>query len=197
MSEWREPVDFPLLTQRALADDARAWAELVDALSPIVWRLLLAHALGQAERDDAFAMTFLRLYERLETVTDPRALPGWIRTVARNEVYAISRARQRFSAVIELNTGSTVLAVDDDTVQVDEADGEADLRTAMAEALADLPDHEQRLLRMLSLDPRPSYGEIAATLGIPVGSIGPTYGRAKQRLARHRALIRYQASVAS
>src|SRR4051812_45730098 len=146
MSEWREPVDFPLLTQRALADDARAWAELVDALSPIVWRLLLAHALGQAERDDAFAMTFLRLYERLETVTDPRALPGWIRTVARNEVYAISRARQRFSAVIELNTGSTVLAVDDDTVQVDEADGEADLRTAMAEALADLPDHEQRLL---------------------------------------------------
>jgi DNA-directed RNA polymerase specialized sigma24 family protein len=37
---------------------------------------------------------------------------------------------------------------------------------------------------MLSADPAPSYEEIGAALGMPIGSIGPTRARALKRLRR-------------
>ena len=44
----------------------------------------------------------------------------------------------------------------------------------------------QRLLRILMADPPPSYQDVAETLTMPVGSIGPTRARCLDRL---RALL--------
>ena len=53
-------------------------------------------------------------------------------------------------------------------------------------ALDRLGDRCQRLLRMLFLeDPRPAYEDIAADLGIAIGSIGPTRGRCLKQLRGH------------
>jgi len=40
----------------------------------------------------------------------------------------------------------------------------------------------QQLLRILMASPPPSYAEVAAGLGLPVGSIGPTRARCLQAL---------------
>ena len=48
---------------------------------------------------------------------------------------------------------------------------------AVREILITMPERSQALLRMLMADPPVPYGEIAAGLGIPVGSIGPTRQR--------------------
>ena len=52
-------------------------------------------------------------------------------------------------------------------------------------AVAALPAQQQALLGLLVASPAPSYAQISARLGMPVGSIGPTRGRclAKLRLA--------------
>jgi DNA-directed RNA polymerase specialized sigma24 family protein len=55
---------------------------------------------------------------------------------------------------------------------------------ALTAAFARLPARDQMLLRMLALDPPPSYEEIGAALSMPIGSIGPTRGRALERLRR-------------
>ena len=47
-----------------------------------------------------------------------------------------------------------------------------------------LPTRDQALLRLLAVDPSPSYQEISAALGMPIGSIGPTRARALERLRR-------------
>jgi DNA-directed RNA polymerase specialized sigma24 family protein len=39
------------------------------------------------------------------------------------------------------------------------------------------------------VDPPLSYAEIAARLGIPIGSVGPTRARCLDRLRRHPAII--------
>ncbi|HCB06051.1 MAG TPA: sigma-70 family RNA polymerase sigma factor, partial [Nocardioides bacterium] len=49
-----------------------------------------------------------------------------------------------------------------------------------------LSERCQALLRIVAFEHRPDYREIAADLGMPVGSIGPTRGRCLQKL---RALI--------
>ena len=47
-----------------------------------------------------------------------------------------------------------------------------------------LPAKDQALLRLLTAEPRLPYSEIAAALGIPIGSVGPTRQRALDRLRR-------------
>ena len=57
------------------------------------------------------------------------------------------------------------------------------LATKVAEAFDELRDDQQRLVRLVLLtEPRPSYEEIGAMLGRPVGSIGPTLGRCVDKL---------------
>ena len=59
-------------------------------------------------------------------------------------------------------------------------------------SFARLRPSDQALLRMLMVDPRPSYGEISAALAMPIGSIGPTrqraLGRLREQLDIERAL---------
>ena len=45
-----------------------------------------------------------------------------------------------------------------------------------------LPEHCQRLLRVLMADPAPTYEEVSRALDIPIGAIGPTRGRCLWRL---------------
>jgi DNA-directed RNA polymerase specialized sigma24 family protein len=51
-------------------------------------------------------------------------------------------------------------------------------------ALAALPPRQRTLLRLLHSESAPSYEAIGSALGMPVGSIGPTRGRALERLRR-------------
>ena len=52
----------------------------------------------------------------------------------------------------------------------------------MQRALDQLPPRWRALLVLLAMDPAPSYEEISQRLSMPVGSIGPTRGRALRRL---------------
>jgi DNA-directed RNA polymerase specialized sigma24 family protein len=51
-------------------------------------------------------------------------------------------------------------------------------------AFAALPPRCQQLLRVLIADPVLSYQEVAASLQMPIGSIGPTRARCLSRLRR-------------
>jgi DNA-directed RNA polymerase specialized sigma24 family protein len=51
-------------------------------------------------------------------------------------------------------------------------------------ALATLPDRQRRLLRLLHSPSEPSYETIGEQLGMPIGSIGPTRGRAIERMRK-------------
>ena len=53
---------------------------------------------------------------------------------------------------------------------------------ALTRALDHVTERERALLNVLLSEPEPSYAEISAALGMPIGSIGPTRGRAIARL---------------
>jgi DNA-directed RNA polymerase specialized sigma24 family protein len=64
----------------------------------------------------------------------------------------------------------------------------AERHAALREAFTRLPPHGQRLLALLIEDPPVPYAKISATLGIPVGSIGPTRQRCLDMLRRDPAI---------
>ncbi len=59
----------------------------------------------------------------------------------------------------------------------------AERHAALREAFSYLPPRCQQLIALLIQGPPLSYAKISATLGIPVGSIGPDSGRCLDKLA--------------
>jgi len=169
--------DFNGLVALALARDKAAWEELVERLHKVAWHAIAGFDLGVEDRKDAFASTFCRLYERLDTIREPIKLPGWVATTARNEVRTLLRSRRRDipSDVVDRRLPSH---------QPDFAERlmDAELRGALRSAMARLSPACQELLRLLTIDPPLSYGEISTLLGVPHGSIGPTRQRCLERL---------------
>jgi len=84
--------ELPGLIEGALAGDETSWRELVDRFSGLVWKVLHTYDLSASDREEAFASTFYRLFEKLSTLREPRALPKWLATTARNEANASSRS---------------------------------------------------------------------------------------------------------
>jgi DNA-directed RNA polymerase specialized sigma24 family protein len=72
------------------------------------------------------------------------------------------------------------LATSDNGPEVWVLDGER--RSIVRRAMDRLPERDRALLTLLVAAPPPSYEEISARLGMPVGSIGPTRARALRRL---------------
>jgi RNA polymerase sigma factor (sigma-70 family) len=175
-SELLDAADLRGLAARALEGDARAWEAIVERLSGVVWKVVNSYRLSAADRDDAYASTFYRLYDKLATVRDPAALPGWVATTARNEVHALVRSHGR-----QVPTASLPLREidpgDHDTALLDD-----EVLSRVMAAFADLPPKHQALLRLLTADPPLSYEEIGRVLEMKHGSIGPTRGRCLEQI---------------
>lgn len=167
-----DPNDVDRLVCAALAGDRVAWETLVDGLKGVAWRVIWGFDLSAEDRDDAFAATFFRLYERLDTVREPAKLPGWVASTARNEVLTLLRSRQRERPSDQADLfASPTPDVSGDALLDNE------LLAGLRAAFEHLSTACQELLRLLTTDPPLSYEEISDITGMPHGSIGPTRQR--------------------
>lgn len=175
------------LVARAIAGDEEAWAEIVRRHTKLVMARVRQFRLSPSQAEDVAQTVWLNLLEHLGDLRDPEALPGWISTATRHECIRMANLSRR-SVPVDPQAGR--FDVQDDA----ELDGDL-LRTerhaALRAALAELPDHQRRLLLLLSTDPPPTYQEVSAQLGIPVGSIGPTRQRGLARLRQTAAIRSY------
>src|SRR4051812_44682093 len=76
------------LVERARDGEEAAWRLLVARVKNLVWKTVNGFRLGRGDAEDAFAATFFRLAEHIDTIRDPERLPGWVATTARNESLA-------------------------------------------------------------------------------------------------------------
>ena len=175
--------DFGLLREQAMAGSERAWHTLVDTLKGVAWKVLNSYDISAEDRNDAFASTFFRLFERLDSIREPAKLPGWVATTARNEANAAYRRRAKVSPMADVPMRGIQTPDPGERMEDDE------LHSAMHQAFARLsPDH-QALMRLVTADPPIPYEDISRLLGIPIGSIGPTRQRCLQRLRSSPELI--------
>lgn len=172
----RTPVST--LVRDAKLGDQRAWDALVARYGGMVWAVARAHRLCDADAADASQATWLKLLEHLGDIKDARAVGGWLATTARRECLRILRNAGRFEPLADVPETADCGPELDDALLTGERD------THLWRAFEALGPRDQALLRMLAADPAPSYEEIGAALGMPVGSIGPTRARALARLRR-------------
>jgi RNA polymerase sigma factor (sigma-70 family) len=172
----RDPATVARMASAAATGDERAWNALVDEFGGLVWAVVRAHRLSEADGADVAQATWLALVEHLADLRDAERVGAWLATTARRECLRVLRAARR-----------QVPTAEDfpEPVEDVEVAGEMMLEqrdAALWRAFDRLPARDQALLRLLVADPQPSYQEIAGALGMPVGSIGPTRARSLQRL---------------
>lgn len=174
------------LVRRAADGDRTAWDLIVERYSPLVWAICRRFRLSDVDAEDVCAGVWLRLVERLGTIREPAALPGWLATTTRNECLQTVRARKR-----QVPVDSTEFR-DEEGPPSDEWLLASERYIALREALAGLPERCRRLLSLLFGEPPTPYTTIATTVGMPVGAIGPNRARCLEALRRSPALVPFR-----
>jgi RNA polymerase sigma factor (sigma-70 family) len=121
-----------------------------------------------ADAEELIQETWCLFLEKRRAVREPRAwLSGTIANLCRQEIER--RARERARAADEMPE-LPVFVMEDEVL-------------AVRQALARLDERSRALCEMLGMERR-SYEEVSAAAGIPIGSIGPLFMRAKEKLRR-------------
>ncbi|TDC83451.1 sigma-70 family RNA polymerase sigma factor [Actinomadura sp. 7K507] len=172
MARWDDGTDE--LVVRARDGDGAAWARLVERHSGLLWSIARSHGLNDADSGDVVQTTWLRLVERIDALRDPAATGCWLATTARNESLRLVRRRGRDLPVVPAPRAPE--PEPDRVVLSRERLG------LVGAALESLPRRCRTLLRLFAL--ASSHAELAAALGIPVGSVAPTRARCLDALRR-------------
>jgi RNA polymerase sigma factor (sigma-70 family) len=179
-----EPVPDTLASRAAAlfaayrdGDEAKM-AELVALLTPILWHTVRAQRLDRDSAEDVLQTTWLALVRSSATIADSQAVLQWLIVSARREAWRVVKRSDRVE----------VKEFADDDVVTRPADGpeqvllRADGDSRLWQHIEQLPEKCRELLRVIAFADRPDYAAIATSLGMPMGSIGPTRGRCLGKL---------------
>jgi RNA polymerase sigma factor (sigma-70 family) len=162
--------------------DRTRMAELVDTVSPVLWRIARSYRLQPESAEDVVQNSWFALVRHAASVADPSAVLSWLIVTTRREAWRVA-ARAGRDQPIEPEH----MDLADTRAELPE---QAALRSVRDQALwrhvGALPERCRRLLSVIAFAERPDYAGIAAALGMPIGSIGPTRGRC---LAQLRAAL--------
>jgi RNA polymerase sigma factor (sigma-70 family) len=166
------------LVAAAAGGEPEAWSQLIDRYAVLIRSVCRTHRLCDADADDVAQLTWLRAVEHIGRLRDPERFGAWIATTARHECLRVLRGRKRVVPTAD-EVQQPLFAEHSDPDEIELA---AERRDAVRSALAALPERQRTLLRLLHSETAPSYEAISSSLGMPVGSIGPTRGRALERV---------------
>jgi len=166
------------LVGAAAVGDEAAWTALVDRFSPLVYAIVRGFRLGTADAEDVNQTVWLRLVEHLGRLREPERVGAWLAATTRNEcLRALRLAGRQVPAEDE-----AVFDRADPSEPIDRALLLGERDAALWRAFESLPERCRQLLRVVIADPAPSYDEVAAAVGLSVGSIGPTRTRCLKQL---------------
>jgi RNA polymerase sigma factor (sigma-70 family) len=171
--------DDTRLVEECLSGNEEAWSLLIDKYKALIFSIPVKYGLSQQEAADVFQATCLELLVRLPQLREPRALPKWLMQVAHHECYRLKRLNQR----VVSRDAEPDLPEPETPAIAESLVGQTQDEQMLREAMTELRPQCRRLVELLFFEtpPRP-YTEVAAELGLAVGSIGFTRQKCLERL---------------
>ena len=135
---------------------------------------------GCGGAEDAIHDTFLTALTRLSELREPAAFGGWLQTILRNR--CLMELRRRRPEARPEETERVFRDMPDET-RVESLIESSDLRDWIWAALARLPDQQRATVMLRYFGGFRSYADIAAILGVPIGTVRSRLFDAKVRLS--------------
>src|ERR1700747_1574153 len=170
------------LVAECVSGNEEAWSLLIEKYKALIYSIPVKYGLPVDEAADVFQATCMELLARLPELREPRALPKWLMQVAHHQCYRWKQ-QQRRTVSRDAEPGLPVPetpAIAESLVQQTQEE------QMLREWTASLTSQCRRLVELLFFEtPARPYAEVAAELGLSVGSIGFTRQKCMQRLRRH------------
>jgi RNA polymerase sigma factor (sigma-70 family) len=182
--------DLGPLVRAAAHGDPGALEHLVARFDRMLRGIARSFRLSGWDADDMIQSTWLQFLQHGHTLRQPEAVSGWLATTARRQSLLMLQRHVR-----EQLTDDPYHEVPGDHAEPDRELLAAELREALHEALAELPERQRELMRLLIERPELSYEDVSRQLAMPIGSIGPTRARSLERMRRTGRLQALQAAA--
>lgn len=140
---------------------------------------------------EVFQDVFATLLEKLDSIEQPERLQAWLVTTAKRKTWRVIGGQRQFAKVDnEAEVDEELNKLPDTAPLADEALAQLEEQHRVRQGLAALDDRCRNLLtRLFYTDEIPSYADVAAELGMPEGSIGPTRARCLRKLLQWLAKL--------
>lgn len=175
--------DDAALVRACRQGDPEAWEALVRRYQRLIYAIPRRAGLSDDLAAEVFQRVWVTLIEHLHRIEQPERIGAWLATTARRESWRQLR-RERVTTTLDAGDDDDETArLADSAPLPDEVIERLERQQAVRRAVAGLDERCRSLLTMLFYRGEPPpYAEIAATLGVPEGSIGPTRARCLQKL---------------
>jgi RNA polymerase sigma factor (sigma-70 family) len=173
------------LIRRCQQGNEGAWQQVLNKYERLVYSIPLRYGLSREEAADIAQNTFTILIESLDTLSEDSRLGAWLATVTRRHTWRLLERNRREVASEGLDGADLV----ERAVFLGKSNADSvehwELTEFLDTGLSQIGEPCRRLLLALYFEPESSsYAEVAASLGMPIGSIGPTRARCLKRLRR-------------
>jgi RNA polymerase sigma-70 factor (ECF subfamily) len=182
-SQTTDEADLLFAVQEVLQGNLRAFATIVERYTPGLFSLARRYGNTTEQAEEAVQDIFVKIYQALGRFQISRRLGPWVYKIALNHLRSLYRRRNRKRRLSLVRMDETALVNLADTKEADPAEtllrreGEALVR----EALGGLRRIQREVFVLRVLEGL-SVGEVAATLGIPEGTVKTHTHRARKHL---------------
>jgi RNA polymerase sigma factor (sigma-70 family) len=171
--------------------DRTAFDDLVTLLTPLLWHTVRGQGVDQVAAEDVVQTIWMRLLHSSASIRDPQTVVKWLLTAARREAWRVgNRARADLIKTASLfgEEGEELASIPLQREQTpEEMVFRDDRQRQLWGHVQSLTPRCRELMRVIAFADRPDYALIAESLGMPVGSIGPTRGRCLAKLRQELA----------
>ena len=169
------------LVKDCLAGSEEAWSLLIEKYKALIYSIPVKYRLPPHEAADVFQATCVELLRRLPDIREPRALPKWLMQVAHHQCYRWKQQQQR----VVSRDGDANLPEPETPAIAEALVQQTQEEQMLREAMGALSPQCRRLVDLLFFEtPARPYAEVAAELGLAVGSIGFTRQKCMDRLRK-------------
>ena len=172
----------PELIEACLKGGGQAWEVLLIRYQRLIYSIPLRYGLSEHDANDIFQNVSLLLWENLGRVRDRGRLGAWLVITTRRECWRMMRQHSQTITNLEERLLDKVVS---SGPQSEDAFLALEQQSQVRAAIEFLGEPCRELLTLLFYaDPRPAYSEIAQSLTLPEGSIGPTRSRCLEKLMK-------------
>nr|HEV7953911.1 sigma-70 family RNA polymerase sigma factor [Candidatus Acidoferrales bacterium] len=169
------------LVKECLAGNEEAWSALIDKYKALIYSIPVKYQMPPQEAADVFQAVCMELLSRLPGLREPKALPAWLIQVTHHQCFRWKRQQQR---VVRSDSETGILEPEIPPI-AESLIRQTQEEQILREAISELAPQCQKLVAALFFEsPARPYADIAAELGLAVGSIGFTRQKCIERLRK-------------
>ncbi len=178
------------LIQRILAGDEAAFASLIRKYRKQVHAQALRQINDYQTAEDIVQETFLQVYQRLETLEDPKLFPKWLHVIVNRRCIAwLRKNRLQIGSLEETDISEIEKEAYSRYVAAEHAETTAEAqRDLVQKLLAKLKESDREVITLHYFEEMTS-SEIGTFLGVSENTVKSRLHRARQRLKQYEFMI--------